>query len=233
MFLTFIGCQVYGFLGGLTEIVSSMTLVAISFDRYYGILQPLITVTKTSKQKRSVWIILIWIYGFLFSMLPLMNIGYNRYIPEGYLTSCGLDYLTKNTEGKVFIILFFMATWFIPLTVMSYCYMHILIAVWVNNRMATGRFGQEKKKRNTEIRLMRVAVGTVVLWFISWSPYASVLLLGVFNKTEYITPVGSMMPALFSMMASCTNPWIYAITHSRFKNEINKLILVFWRKIRK
>lgn len=232
-FIVFVGCQLYGFLGVLTEIVSSMTLVAISFSRYYGILHPLETATRPKNKKTKVWIVFIWIYGFLFSMLPLLNIGFNRYNAEGYLTSCSLDYLTENTQGKIFILVFLMITWLIPLTVMSYCYMHILLIVWLSNRMTTRRFGQERNIRNTEIRLMCIAVGTIALWFMLWSPYAIVLLLGVLKKYEYITPFVSMMSPLFSMTASCTNPWIYAITQSRFKNQLTTMTLVFWYKISK
>ncbi|XP_025192489.1 opsin-2-like isoform X2 [Melanaphis sacchari] len=204
--------------------VSIMTLAAISLDRYYVIVHPLNAAVKTTKQRARVWIGLIWMYGFMFSIIPVMDLGYNRYVPEGYLTSCSFDYLTDDNQEKGFILVFFTAAWCIPFTTISYCYVKILRAVWVTSEMAASRYGQEEEKRKTEIRLGYVVVGVIMLWFISWTPYAMVALLGVFNQKEYITPLNSMIPALFCKAASCMDPWIYAITHPRFKNELTKLM---------
>lgn len=223
-FCSTLGCQIYGFFGGLTGTVSIMTLAAISLDRYYVIVHPLNAAVKTTKQRARIWIGLIWMYGFSFSVIPALNIGYSRYVPEGYLTSCSFDYLTDDSREKVFILVFFAAAWCVPFTAISYCYVKILMAVWVTSEMAASRFGQEEEKRKTEIRLGYVVVGVIVLWFVSWTPYAVVALMGVFNQKEYITPLGSMIPALFCKAASCTDPWIYAITHPRFKNELTKLL---------
>lgn len=202
-----------------------MTLAAISLDRYYVIVHPLNAAVKTTKQRARIWIGLIWMYGFMFSMVPVLDLGYNRYVPEGYLTSCSFDYLTDDSREKGFILVFFAAAWCVPFTAISYCYVKILMAVWMTNEIAaSSRFGQEEEKRKTEIRLGYVVVGVIFLWFISWTPYAMVALLGVFDQKEYITPLGSMIPALFCKAASSIDPWIYAITHPRFKIELNKLL---------
>lgn len=214
----------YGFFGGLTGTVSIMTLAAISLDRYYVIVHPLNAAVKTTKQRARIWIGLIWMYGFMFSIIPVLDLGYNRYVPEGYLTSCSFDYMTDEKKGKGFILMFFTAAWCIPFTTISYCYVKILMAVWVTSEMAASRFGQEEEKRKTEIRLGYVVIGVIVLWFLSWTPYAMVALLGVFDQKEYVTPLITMIPALFCKSASCMDPWIYAITHPRFKNELTKLL---------
>lgn len=219
-----LGCQIYGFFGGLTGTVSIMTLAAISLDRYYVIVDPLNAAVKTTKQRARIWIGLIWLYGFLFSVVPVLDTGYSRYVPEGYLTSCSFDYLTNDGREKGFILVFFAAAWCVPFTAISYCYVRIVIAVWMTSEMAGSRFGQEAEKRKTEIRLGYVVVGVIGVWFVSWTPYAVVALLGVFDRKEYITPLGSMIPALFCKAASCTDPWIYAITHPRFKNELTKML---------
>lgn len=201
-----------------------MTLAAISLDRYYVIVHPLNAAVKTTKQRARAWIGLIWTYGFAFSVVPVLDVGYNHYVPEGYLTSCSFDYLTDGAREKAFILVFFAAAWCVPFAVISYCYVKILAAVWATSEMTASRYGQEEEKRKTEIRLGYVVIGVIVLWFASWTPYAIVALLGVFGQNEYITPLGSMVPALFCKAASCTDPWIYAITHPRFKKELTKLL---------
>lgn len=201
-----------------------MTLAAISVDRYYVIVHPLNAAVNTTKQRARVWIAAIWTYGLVFSAVPALDLGYNRYVPEGYLTSCSFDYLTDVPREKAFVLTFFVAAWCVPFAAISYCYVKILTAVWVTSEMAASRYGQEHEKRKTEIRLGYVVVGVIALWFVSWTPYAVVALLGVFDQKEYITPLGSMVPALFCKTASCMDPWIYAITHPRFKNELAKLL---------
>ncbi|XP_025191406.1 opsin, ultraviolet-sensitive-like [Melanaphis sacchari] len=219
-----LGCQICGFLGGLTGTVSIMTLAAISLDRYYVIVRPLKATVKTTKQRARIWIALIWIFGFLFSIVPVLDLGYSRYVSEGYLTSCSFDYLSNDDGDKKFILVFFMAAWCIPFTIILYCYIKILMAVWVTSEIVTSRVGQQEEKRKTDIRLGYMVIGALMLWFVSWTPYAVVALLGVFDLKEYISPLGSMIPALFCKTASCTDPWFYAITHPRFKKELMKLL---------
>lgn len=201
-----------------------MTLAAISLDRYYVIVHPLNAAVKTTKQRAHIWIALIWTYGFAFSIIPVLDLGYNRFVPEGYLTSCSFDYLTDDSRGKGFILVFFTAAWCVPFITMSFCYVKILIAVWMTSEMAASRFGQEEEKRKTEVRLGYVVSGVILLWFLSWTPYATIALLGVFDQKKYITPLITMIPAIFCKTASCMDPWIYAITHPRFKKELTKLL---------
>lgn len=227
MFFVFfiLGCQIYGFIGGLTGTVSIMTLAAISLDRYYVIVHPLNTVVKTTKQRARIWIGLIWMYGFMFSMVPVLDLGYNRYVPEGYLTSCSFDYLTDDDREKGFILVFFVAAWCVPFTIISYCYVKILTVVRTSrNVAATNRFGQEEERKKIEIRLGYLVIGVILLWFMSWTPYAVLTLLGIFGQKQYITPLGSMIPALFCKTASSIDPWIYAIKHPKFKFELTKLL---------
>nr|CAI5817366.1 unnamed protein product [Callosobruchus analis] len=81
---------------------------------------------------------------------------------------------------------------------------------------------QEMNKRQ-EITVARVAFSTILLWFVSWTPYAIVALLGVFDQKYLITPLVSMFPALFCKTASCLDAYVYALSHPKFKMELRKL----------
>ncbi|XP_050442474.1 opsin, ultraviolet-sensitive-like [Adelges cooleyi] len=217
------GCKIYGFLAGVTGIGSIMTLAAISLDRYYVIVHPLNTAVKTTKPRARILIGLIWTYGIVFSIIPTLDLGLNHFVPEGYLSSCGFDYLSEDINEKRFLLIFFTAAWVVPFGLISVCYIQILAAVWRTNELAASRYGQEVEKRKTEIRLGYVVVGVIMLWFLSWTPYAFMALLGVFDQKDYITPDTSMIPALFCKTAACVDPWVYAITHPKFKKELIKL----------
>lgn len=207
-----------------------MTLASIGLDRYYVIVYPLDPLRKTTRQRARLFIVFAWLYGSLFASLPLTDFGLNRYVPEGYLTSCSFDYLTKDVLSKIFILVFFVAAWVVPFTVITVCYVSIFRTVIKAGSLAS-RPSQEQEKRKTELRLAVVVIGIICLWFLAWTPYATVALLGISGNDDYISPLSSMVPALFCKTASCIDPFIYAVTHPRFRTEFLKLFR--GRQIRK
>ncbi|KAL5233864.1 hypothetical protein ACI65C_001274 [Semiaphis heraclei] len=94
-----IGCQIDGFVGTLGRTVSTMTLTAISLDRYNGLVHPLKSAVRNSKNRAKIWIAIIWIYGFLLSVVPLLDMN-DGYAPEGILISCNFDYLSENKRNS-------------------------------------------------------------------------------------------------------------------------------------
>lgn len=80
------------------------------------------------------------------------------------------------------------------------------------------------QKENLSIRrLAFVVIGIIAMWFVAWSPYAVVALLGVSGQNHLITPLISMVPALFCKTASCLDPYVYAVSLPRFRNELRHL----------
>nr|BAQ54884.1 opsin, rhodopsin-7 like [Epiophlebia superstes] len=227
-----LGCQVYGFLGGLTGTTSIATLAAIALDRYFVVLYPLEPLKVPTRARARACVLLAWTYGAIFSSLPLF--GLNRYVPEGYLTSCSFDYLADDKRSRTFIAVFFVAAWFIPFALISFCYAAICRAVALaaaysssvtirklsDHHDASSR--REEQRRRMELRLAIVVLGVVALWFVSWTPYAIVALLGISGNQRLVTPLASMVPALLCKMASCVDPFVYAITHPRFRRELER-----------
>nr|CAI5817365.1 unnamed protein product [Callosobruchus analis] len=146
----------------------------------------------------------------------------------GYLTTCSFDYLTDSKKIKIFIIVFFVAAWVVPFILISFSYGNILKVV--TSRTITSKRGREsfrhmrqEMNKRQEITVARVAFSTILLWFVSWTPYAIVALLGVFDQKYLITPLVSMFPALFCKTASCLDAYVYALSHPKFKMELRKL----------
>lgn len=227
------GCVIYGFVGGLTGTTSIATLSAIALDRYWAVVRPLEPLRALTAIRARLMAISAWIYAGIFSVIPALDIGYGRYVPEGYLTSCSFDYLTEETSPRYFIFVFFCAAWVAPFCTISFCYISIFRAVVFNRNIATkneeqrlsSRHVKERTKRKAEIKLAVLVMAVIVLFFVSWTPYAVVALLGIFGHKDLITPITSMIPALFCKTAACINPFIYIITHPKFRKEFNKLVL--------
>lgn len=213
-------------MGGLSGTVSICTLAAISFDRYYVIKYPLNM--RFTNLRAKICVAITWIYGVTFSSIPLLDIGLGSYVPEGYLTSCSYDYLTDNYNARLFIFIFFIAAWLLPFILISYCYVTILSVVITQrkfkktNTESTKHVKQDEKKRQ-ELKLALVVFLVIAIWFVAWTPYAIVSLIGICGREDLIQPFYSMIPALFCKTASCVDPFVYALTHSRFKAELKKM----------
>ncbi|XP_026737245.1 opsin, ultraviolet-sensitive-like [Trichoplusia ni] len=226
------GCVIYGFVGGLTGTTSIATLSAIALDRYWAVVRPLEPLRALTAIRARLLAIGAWLYACLFAIIPALNIGYGRYVPEGYLTSCSFDYLTEDFSPRCFIFVFFCAAWLAPFCTISFCYISIFRVVVCNRNMTynnqeqrvSSRHVKERTKRKAEIKLAFLVMAVIALFFISWTPYAVVALLGITGKKHLITPITSMIPALFCKTAACINPFIYIITHPKFRKEFKKML---------
>ncbi|XP_047485265.1 uncharacterized protein LOC125036587 isoform X2 [Penaeus chinensis] len=232
------GCDLYGFVSGLAGTTSIMTMSAISLDRYLVISFPLDPFKRFSHRQVLVIIIATWLYSSIFSSIPLLGIVGINYTPEGYLTSCSFDYLSHATRTRVYIFSFFIAAWLLPLNIIFFSYVSIVVTVSKQERQSytcQGNVGSSsfknfkhqsvKRKKSVELKLAKVASGIIALWVLAWTPYAVVALLGIFNQRRLITPFGSMVPAMICKAAACIDPYVYALSHPRFKNELNKRLL--------
>uniref|UniRef100_A0AAU8BC23 Opsin n=1 Tax=Conopomorpha sinensis TaxID=940481 RepID=A0AAU8BC23_9NEOP len=226
------GCVIYGFLGGLTGCTSIATLASIALDRYWAIVRPLEPLRSLTAVRARIFALGAWLYAALFSSIPALDIGYGRYVPEGYLTSCSFDYLTDDLKPRYFIFAFFCAAWVAPFCTIIFCYLNILrIVVCQRNvsinkcdRRLSSRHVKEQVKRKAELKLAGLVIVVIALFFGSWTPYAVVALLGIFGKKDLVTPTSSMIPALFCKTAACINPFVYIMTHPKFRKEVRNFL---------
>lgn len=224
--LTFSVCRYYGFIGGLSGTVAICTLTAISVDRYYVIKFPLNM--RFTSLRAKICVAITWTYGIVFSVVPLLDIGLGTYVPEGYLTSCSYDYLTEDYNARLFIFVFCIAAWVFPFILIAYCYITILMVVNTQKKFKfkgteSVRHVKQEEKKKQEQKLAFIVFLVIGLWFAAWTPYTIVSLLGISGRKDLIQPFYSMIPALFCKLASCADPFVYAFTHPRFKDEIMKM----------
>lgn len=220
-----LGCQIHGFVGGLSGTVSICTMSAISFDRYYVIKYPLNM--EFTKLRAKLCVLAAWVYGAIFSGIPLLKLDLGSYVPEGYLTSCSYDYLSTSNNAKIFIFVFFIAAWLAPFLLISFCYFYIFKVVKTTKKLdnkrhsvESARHMKEEQRRRQDYKLAMIVLLVILIWFAAWTPYAVVSLLGITNRKNQITPLSSMIPALFCKTSACLDPFVYAFSHPKFKAEI-------------
>uniref|UniRef100_A0A8C1LTV0 Opsin 4xb n=1 Tax=Cyprinus carpio TaxID=7962 RepID=A0A8C1LTV0_CYPCA len=175
-----LGCKIYAFCGALFGITSMINLLAISIDRYVVITKPLQTIQWSSKRRTSLAILCIWLYSLAWSLAPL--IGWSSYIPEGLMTSCTWDYTSPSPANKSYTMMLCCFVFFIPLAIILYCYLFMFLSVRRASRDLERLSSQKssfvkQQSMRSEWKLAKIAAVVIVVYVLSWSPYACVTLI--------------------------------------------------------
>ncbi|XP_076876687.1 opsin 4xa [Brachyhypopomus gauderio] len=219
------GCKAYAFCGALFGITSMITLLAISIERYVVISKPLQAARRTSRRRSLVTLLLVWLYALAWSLAPLL--GWSSYIPEGLMTSCTWDYVTSTPANKSYTLMLCCFVFFIPLGIISYCYLFMFLTIREASREVE-KLGMHVRKTvlirahsmRTEWKLAKIASVVIVVFVLSWSPYALVTLIAWAGYSSILTPYSKVVPAIIAKASAIYNPLIYAIIHSKYRNTL-------------
>ncbi|XP_068561630.1 opsin 4xa [Cebidichthys violaceus] len=219
------GCKIYAFCGALFGITSMINLLAISLDRYIVITKPLQAIQWTSKRRTCFIIALVWLYSLAWSLAPLL--GWSSYIPEGLMTSCTWDYVTSTPANKSYTLMLCCFVFFIPLGIISYCYLCMFLAIRRASRDVE-KLGYQVRKSTliqqqsikTEWKLAKIAFVVIIVFVLSWSPYACVTLIAWAGYGSILSPYSKAVPAVIAKASAIYNPFIYAIIHSKYRDTM-------------
>uniref|UniRef100_A0A8C3BNL8 G-protein coupled receptors family 1 profile domain-containing protein n=1 Tax=Cairina moschata TaxID=8855 RepID=A0A8C3BNL8_CAIMO len=222
-----IGCDLYAFCGALFGITSMMTLLAISVDRYLVITKPLRSIQWTSKKRTMQIIAAVWLYSLGWSVAPLF--GWSSYVPEGLMISCTWDYVTYSPANRSYTMILCCCVFFIPLIIIFHCYLFMFLAI-----RSTGRDVQKlgscsrksylSQSMKNEWKLAKIAFVVIIVYVLSWSPYACVTLIAWAGRGNTLTPYSKSVPAVIAKASAIYNPIIYAIIHPRYRKTIHNAV---------
>ncbi|XP_046439853.1 compound eye opsin BCRH2-like [Daphnia pulex] len=217
-------CELYACLGGVFGATSICTMAVIAYDRYNVIVKGMAGTKMTSKRAATL-IACCWIYATGWSITPYF--GFGRYIPEGILDSCSFDYLTRDEQTKAFVLCLFIFLYCIPLTFITCCYYFIVKTIFFHEKtlrdqakkmnVTSLRSNADSNAASAEIKIAKVALCNIALWAAMWTPYAAIVLKGIFGDQSTITPLVTILPSLITKSASICNPIVYAISHPKFR----------------
>nr|APY20504.1 ultraviolet sensitive opsin [Lagria hirta] len=224
-----LGCQVFAFMGSMSGIGAGMTNACIAYDRYTTITRPFDG--KITRTKSLLMIIFVWIYVCPWAFLPLLEV-WGRFVPEGFLTSCTFDYLTNTYDNQMFVGVIFFCSYVIPMTMIIYFYSQIVSKVFSHEKalreqakkmnVDSLRSNQQQASESAELRIAKAAIAICSLFVASWTPYAVLALIGAFGNQSLLTPGVTMIPACACKLVACIDPYVYAISHPRYRLELQK-----------
>merc|ERR1712055_278098 len=58
---------------------------------------------------------------------------------------------------------------------------------------------QKATEASVEVKIAKVAITNVLLWFFTWTPYAVVSMIGVFGDQMWVTPLVAQLPAFLGL----------------------------------
>lgn len=215
-------CELYGLAGSLFGCVSIWTMTMIAFDRYNVIVKGLSAKPMTINSA-LIRILSIWAFSLLWTIAPMF--GWNRYVPEGNMTACGTDYLNKDMLSRSYILVYSIFVYFLPLFLIIYSYFFIIQAVAAHEKnmreqakkmnVASLR-SAENQSTSAECKLAKVALMTISLWFMAWTPYLVINFAGIFETTK-ISPLFTIWGSLFAKANAVYNPIVYGISHPKYR----------------
>ncbi|XP_068226052.1 rhodopsin-like [Palaemon carinicauda] len=221
-------CEIYALVGSICGCASIWAMVFITLDRYNVIVKGIAAKPLTSSGA-LLRILYVWGHTSLWCMLPFF--GFNRYVPEGNMTACGTDYLSDDLWGHLYLYFYGFDCFVLPLFIIVYCYTFILKAVANHEKqmreqakkmgVKSLRNDPEAKKTSNECRLAKVALMTVSLWFMAWSPYFVINFVGMHYK-PFITPLFTIWGSVFAKANAVYNPIVYAISHPKYRAAMEK-----------
>ncbi|XP_075248015.1 rhodopsin-like [Convolutriloba macropyga] len=222
------GCRISGTFatfGGLGSI-SSMT--AIAYDRYIMISFAADAKSIASKSRSRKIITFVWLYASIFALIP--NLGYGNFVLNGFQTSCTFDYMTQDLTTRTQLMFMYLMGFLSPLLISIFCYVNIFHVVMDAKKKKIGggvnRHGNKKSKhdhkQNREYYIAKASVISICLFLVTWLPYAIVALIGQFHGPHLINPYVSTLPALFAKSNCVYNPYVYAIGHAQYRQEISR-----------
>lgn len=109
--------------GSIFGCASIWSMTMIAFDRYNVIVKGL-SAKPLTNGGAVLRILFIWAHAAVWTILPM--VGWNRYVPEGNMTACGTDYLTKDWMSRSYILVYSFFVYYLPLILIIYSYWFIV-----------------------------------------------------------------------------------------------------------
>ncbi|CAH1790530.1 unnamed protein product [Owenia fusiformis] len=196
-------------------VVSTFNLVALTFERYLGLIYPLLYKRYFTKKGVCVTICIVWITGLAFMSFSVLTTEL-----KGKVCSTWSEWpsqMFQNVFGVIIIVFDFI----IPICIMSFCYGRITLMIHREVRMPSASQQREKLMQKARFNMIRTLLLVSICFFICFvwdSVYYLLYNLGI--------PVGSFTSPMYQFGVvvrfanCCVNPFIYALSFKAFQKSL-------------
>ena len=214
---------------------SILTILAISFERFYAICRPLEAGYKCTKRRAIIIIGINWIIA-LVSTLPMLSITElttAEFIDGSLVTVCS----NSLQEGwhPVYFLIVFLIFFLLPFIILIYLYILITKKLTSENSTSLQNCLNVNFKRQAQVRrqVVLMLASVCVTFFICLLPFRLMTLWIIYSTPEDITNLG--METYYILLFICrillyvnssANPILYNLISSKFRAAFIRVLQV-------
>uniref|UniRef100_A0A3B4BKE2 G-protein coupled receptors family 1 profile domain-containing protein n=1 Tax=Periophthalmus magnuspinnatus TaxID=409849 RepID=A0A3B4BKE2_9GOBI len=212
-------CMVSGFLMGLSVIGSIFNITAIAINRYCYICHSFSYDKLYSYRNTLLLVALVWLLTIV-AIVPNFFVGSLQYDPRVY--SCTFAQTVSTSYTIAVVVVHF----FVPITIVTFCYLRIwILVIQVRRKVKTE---VRPRLKPSDLRNFMMMFVVFVLFAICWGPL-NLIGLAVSIDPALVAPkipewlfVVSYFMAYFN---SCLNAIIYGMLNQNFRREYKRIIM--------
>ncbi|XP_015910931.1 QRFP-like peptide receptor [Parasteatoda tepidariorum] len=209
---------------------SILTILAISFERYYAICEPL-KAGYTCTQMRALAIIcIIWLVAALLTSPVLMTIDYHmaEAMHDDTMVPVCLQ-MVKELWQQLYYMSIIGFLFVIPFLVLLVVYCHIAKHLMLGRRVLASSSEENQMRARKQVVFMLIAV--VLSFFICLLPFRIFTVWMIITPQEEVTHLG--METFYSLLYFCRlllymnsaiNPILYNAISSKFRSCVMRLL---------
>lgn len=223
-------CKLSTYLVDISPIISTLTLCAITIERFLAVARPDMSRRSAKKQERSHYIVcaVIWVIALAylapyFKLFRLTEYDDNR-------ADCQYSY-EDDTHHQAYSILTCILFIVLPLTLMIIMYTCTFVVLRTSYRRMTEALTERSQQRRTVQMwsVLKLSIAVVVSFLVCWGPYNAGVFLLTFswgwNSTDTCAfKIYWFIASFMSTSNAAINPWIYLLFVERFKKELRKAL---------
>ncbi|GBN91813.1 hypothetical protein AVEN_238977-1 [Araneus ventricosus] len=209
---------------------SVLTILAISFERYYAICQPLKAGYTCTQMRALAIIVAIWLVAALFTTPVLFTVHYH--LEEALLSGDPVPVCYQSVERlwqKLYYLSAIGVFYALPFLILLAVYCHIARHLMAGSRVLASSSEETQMRARKQVVLMLVAV--VVSFFVCLLPFRVFTIWVILSQPEDIISLG--METYYSLLYFCRllvymnaalNPILYNAISSKFRNSFIRLL---------
>ncbi|CAF0834141.1 unnamed protein product [Adineta steineri] len=215
-------CKLLNFISYVSVLVTVLTLVAMTIDRYIYVVRPFQNLKWRKPSTVFLLSIIIWLISCIFASPFYYHYGVDHTDDDDY-RQCIL--LSDDDLQKYFRIYIVTLYYFIPLTIIVITYTRLLYYVYAKeNRLkpkTKHHIVKWSKKRRAVTRM--VAIVTVV-FSLCWLPLTLYIIsANIFTTKTPFLYYFKVIAHSFAYLNSAINPLLYAFLNRSFRNNCGSL----------
>lgn len=236
-------CYIHGYLFTVFIVTLQLSLLMISLDRNYAIMNSLRYPYICTQSLCNVLIALSWLLGIILAIPPLAGAGLGEYNFQKHQYICSLDWTTSH----VYLGIFSSVTFLIPILIQGGCYLKIFMAAlghskrsrrvhpWVTQSSSKFQDGASESSestdssnsstgstKTTECKAVRTIFLIALAYCICWVPYLTDAYL-LMNKRQSRSSLSAAAICLI-FTTGVLNPVIYAYMNRVTRREIGRFL---------